>query len=252
MEYVQNIQKFRLSIPVERRPTWFKTTTINMTAKSGTTIDPDIMRNVFYKIGQIPVYFKGRKTPFMWRLFHSDFYNQVSIGYTDQLSTKKVKIFPNGSLQIAGCADIDDCKRFTQQLKYLLKLVYKIDISCDFTIVMYNGYFSLNNTVNVYNLIDTLNRKGIKFNYDPDRYAAVKVKFDKVTVSIFVSGSVLVTGTKSFQEALNVYKKIVTTVLDTPDVFMERNDMSSKFDTFLGYRIEQWVQKDVPTYGVVP
>lgn len=251
MDYVRNIQKFRLSIPFEKRPTWFKTTTITITAKTERTLDPDIMRNVFYKVGQIPVYFKGRSTPFIWKLFHSDFYNQVSIGYTDQLSTKKVKIFPNGSLQVAGCADVDDCNRFMKQLKYILNLVYKFEATCDFNIVMYNGYFSLNNTVNVYNLIETLERKNIKFNYDPDRYAAVKVKFDKVTVSIFVSGSVLVTGTKSFNEALEVYKRIVNTVLESRDVFMERNDMSSKFDTFLGYRVEQWVQKDVPKQPVV-
>lgn len=229
-----------MSIQEDMRPTWFKTTTITMTAKMGVNLDPDTMRMVFYKIGTIPVHFKGRDIPFRWKLFHSDFYNQVSIGYTDQLSTKKVKIFPNGSLQIAGCADINDCDRFITQLKYILELVYGIPITCDFGIVMYNGYFSLNNTVNVYNLIDTLSKKGIKYNYDPDRYAAVKVKFDKVTVSIFVSGSVLVTGTKSFSEAVEMYKTIVKLVTETPGIFMERNDMSEKFDTFLGYKISQW------------
>lgn len=243
--FTRSLIEFRRGIPEAQRPSWLRTTTITLTAKiAGVTFDHDKIHAIFKKFRKgIPVYYGTIKKPFMWRMFYSDFYNQLSIGYTDLLSTKKVKLFPNGSMQIAGCADLADCKRFISQLVHLIKLFYKIDVSPDaFQIVMYNGYFSLNHTVDVYSLIDKLESDGFTYNYDPDRYAAVKVKIDtgrstKVTVSIFVSGSVLITGTKSQSEAFDVYKKIVHLC---SDVLLEPNDMSEKFNVHLGYTIDQW------------
>lgn len=216
-----------------------------MTAKIPDVVfDHDKIYNLFQKCKSgITVYYGERRQPFTWKMFYSDFYNQLSIGYTDKLSTKKVKLFPNGSMQIAGCADVGDCNRFISQLCYLIKLFYGVTVTRDaFRIVMYNGYFSLNHYVDVYRLIEKLEHQHITYNYDPDRYAAVKVKIDtgrqgKVTVSIFVSGSVLITGTKSQDESLQVYKTIVTLC---SDVLLDENDMSEKFNVHLGYTIDQW------------
>lgn len=251
MDITQKLIEFRSKS--NKRATWLRTTTITLTAKiPGVVISHDLVHKVFKKVKEIPVYYNGHKEPFIWQIFYSDFYNQLSIGYKDQLSTKKVKIFPNGSMQIAGCADIDDCNRFIAQLRFLMKLFYKVDIPRDaFVIVMYNGYFSLNHMVDVYVLMEYLNEKSIDFNYDPDRYAAVKVKMSTgrptcVTVSIFVSGSVLITGTKSPDEALFVYKSVVNMVEEKPEILLEENDMSQKFNIHLGYPIEEW-EKNVFT-----
>lgn len=247
MELTKKLIDFRKSIDESMRPSWLRTTTITLTAKvPGVVFNHDLIHEVFKKVREIPVYYNGHKEPFIWKIFYSDFYNQMSIGYKDQLSTKKVKIFPNGSMQIAGCADCDDCDRFITQLRFLVNMFYKVDVPREsFEIVMYNGYFSLNHMIDVYVLMDTLNDLEIDFNYDPDRYAAVKVKMDtgrpkKVTVSIFVSGSVLVTGTKSPDEAFDVYTRIVQMVIETPGIFLEKNDMSEKFNVHLGYTIEEW------------
>jgi hypothetical protein len=238
--FTKELLEFRRGIPEATRPTWLRTTTITLTAKlPGVKFDHEKIHTVFKKFRHgIPVYYGHNKNPFMWRVFYSDFYNQLSIGYTDALSTKKVKLFPNGSLQIAGCSDIADCKRFTTQLCWLLNAFFRVEVPRDvFRIVMYNGYFSLNHFVDVYSLIDILDGQGVKYTYDPDRYAAVKVKLNNATVSIFVSGSVLITGTKSQAESLEVYKRIISL---TQRVLMEPNDMSEKFNVHLGYTIDQW------------
>lgn len=247
METTKKLIEFRAHMDPDKRASWLRTTTITLTAKvPGVVLNHDFIHKVFKKVKELPVYYNGHKEPFVWKIFYSDFYNQLSIGYQDHLSTKKVKIFPNGSMQIAGCADIDDCNRFITQLRFLIQLFYKIDVPRDsFMIVMYNGYFSLNHTIDVYLLMDCLTEKNIDFNYDPDRYAAVKVKMDtgresRVTVSIFVSGSVLITGTKSPEEAFLVYTKVVNIVVETPKILLEKNDMSHKFNVHLGYPIEEW------------
>ena len=250
MDLIKDIILYRSSIQKDKRPTCMRTTTITLTSchmrNKGTVFDHDQIRAVFRKLKYIPVYYNGSKEPFLWRMFYSDFYNQLSIGYQDQLSTKKVKIFPNGSLQIAGCADMSDCDRFIAQLRYLLKLMYKIDIPREsFEIVMYNGFFSLNHMIDVYKLMDTFENKNIQYSYDPDRYAAVKAKVKTggkkpITVSIFVSGSVLITGTKSPSEAFYVYKFIVDLLIHVDDLYIQHNDTSEKFGVYLGYPIEQW------------
>jgi TATA-box binding protein (TBP) (component of TFIID and TFIIIB) len=249
MDTVRKIVKFHQTIQ-GAKPSWPKTTTITLTAKVGKSLDREVVDAVFKKLRYLPVYIDGIKTPFMWRKFNSDFYNQVSIGYTDSLSTKKVKIFPNGSLQVAGCGDMFDCSRFVRQLIFILKMLYKVDVPEEsFKIAMYNSNFSLNHTIDVYGLIEAAGRAGIQCDYNPDRYSAVKMKLPgttfpehKVTVSIFTTGSVLLTGGRSEDEIINMYEKVTRLAHSSPDILIEAREQTAKFNLHLGYKVDDWVQ----------
>ena len=185
------------------------------------------------------------KKPFEWKQFYSDFYNQTSIGYTDCLSTKKVKIFPNGSLQIAGCADLRDCDRFISQLILIMKLVYNVEIPKDsFKIAMYNSSFSLNHFIDVYELIRLLDMNGYTYQYDPDRYSAVKIKIPKgdrkVTVSVFVSGSVLITGGTCENDIADIYIEISRMC---KNILMDENRIKENIEIYMGYPIDKYFSK---------
>lgn len=244
---MEQVFNFRKELPENLRPSWPKTTTITLTSchlKSiGVTIDKTRIETVFSKMKVIPIYYGNVKNPFEWRQFYSDFYNQTSIGYTDNLSTKKVKIFPNGSLQIAGCADMLDCNRFICQLRFIMKMVYRVEIPPEsFKIAMYNSSFCMNHIIDVYNLIDILNKKNLVYQYDPDRYSAVKVKIPmgdrKVTVSIFVTGSVLITGARHEDDISDVYITI-SKILLSEGIFIEENRKNIP-DIYMGYPVDQW------------
>lgn len=242
LQFLRAVGDFRRSLADSQQPTWANITTITMISshlkEQGVQLDPDRARQVFRKIRYLPVYRQGLKQPFKWRMFNSDFYNQVTIGYEDSLSTKKVKIFPNGALQIAGCADLVDCKNFVRQLCLVIRLIYSADIPEDsFRVVMINSNFSLNHTVDLYRAVEIF-QECAKVAFDPDRYSAVKIKYkplDKeITTSIFASGAVIITGANKIEDILETYK-FITLKCVSGGAYLGSNDQSAKFQRFMGF-----------------
>lgn len=228
---------------------WLKLTTITMVSSylrdTSKKLDLDRMKLVFRKMKHLPIKGGG-----CWRRFYSTFYNQITIGYEDSLSVKKVKIFPNGSLQIAGCRDPYDCKRFINQLQLILKWIYNVSVPEDsFKIVMINSNFSLNHIVNQNAVFSVFRSKpGFSVSFDPDRYSAVKMKFSpvrngkQVTISIFSSGSIIITGAQTLQEVFEAYKTIMDTV-NVSDVCVESTENTEEFDYFMGYPYSKLYEK---------
>ncbi len=254
MEFIKSVGVFRESIDESVRPTWLKLTTITLVSSylkdTGKKVNLDVLREVFRKMKYIPIT-RNKGTPFKWRMFYSSFYNQVTIGYTDSLSTKKVKVFPNGSLQIAGCRDLNDCKNFINQLRLIMDLIYNVDIPVNsFKIVMINSNFSLQHMIHQMNVVRAFNTKKFSVSFDPDRYSAVKLKFSpieggkQVTVSIFSSGSVIITGAQTIQEVCQAYISIVDRMIKNSDtLFVGKNETTKDFETFMGYTYDDWFQK---------
>lgn len=252
--FVKRVGSFRAKIKNDDRPTWLKLTTITLVSSHlkdiGIKIDLDVLREVFKRMKYIPIT-RNKGDPFMWRMFYSSFYNQVTIGYTDSLSTKKVKVFPNGSLQIAGCRDLNDCNNFINQLRLIMELIYNVDIPrSSFRIVMINSNFSLQHMIHQMNVVSLFKTRNFAVSFDPDRYSAVKIKFTpvaggkQVTVSIFSSGSVIITGAQTIDEVCEAYIAIVEKMISrSADIFVEKNETTKDFDTFMGYTYDDWYQK---------
>jgi TATA-box binding protein (TBP) (component of TFIID and TFIIIB) len=206
--------------------------------------------------GPIRIRRKGALTNgFEWSLKNAAFYNQVTVGYEDQYSNKSIKMFPNGSVQVAGCSDLRDCKRIMRQLSFLVQKVLEREEPLtieNFRVVMINTNFSMNSSVNLMKVIDVLSadeRFAISsdpmmmdeevfdhnfiVSFNPERYSAVKVKFNpasntkQVTASIFSTGKIIVTGAETLREIALAYEvlneklqstKIEATKEDTFDV----------------------------------
>lgn len=252
LSFLRDVHTFREGLDPELKPSWMKLTTITMVSSylkdKDIKLDPDRVRTIFYKMKYIPLRLKGHTKANDWRVFYSDFYNQVTIGYEDNLSTKKVKIFPNGAMQIAGCADLLDCHLFVKQLCLIIKMIFKHDVPTDsFRIVMINSNFSLNYKVDLYKVVELFEGKA-KVAFDPDRYSAVKIKFKpqphmkEVTNSIFTSGAVIITGANTIEEIAESYKAIVSTIMSARDTYVEPNNQDKTFSHFLGFEITDWIK----------
>ena len=97
-----------------------------MVSKFVDGIDIHKLRDRMTKLKSIKLRMAGSKSGgFEWKLRETKFYNQVTLGYVDNYSTKSVKVFPNGSIQVAGCSDLFDCNRVIKQLGFILKTVLK-------------------------------------------------------------------------------------------------------------------------------
>ena len=225
-------------------PSWIRITTITMLCKFMCDVDIEKIRAAFAD-GPIRIRRKGALTNgFEWSLKNAAFYNQVTVGYEDQYSNKSIKMFPNGSVQVAGCSDLRDCKRIMKQLAFLVQRILECEEPLkmeNFRVVMINTNFSMNSSVNLMKVIDELSAdKKFVVSFNPERYSAVKVKFHpaantkQVTASVFSTGKIIVTGAETLREIALAYEvlneklqstKIEATKEDTFDVIK-----GSKFD----------------------
>ncbi len=253
--YLLTLDKFRNAIPEEHRPSWVKVTTITMVSKFLDTIDIQKLRNRLTELGPIKVRKAGSKhTGFEWKIKPTKFYNQITLGYVDTYSTKSIKVFPNGSIQVAGCSDLFDCNRIIKQLTLLLKTILNIKREIptnSFRVVMINSNFSLNYNINLFALYNHfLSERTFNVTFDPDRYSAVKIKFKpasdmkQVTVSIFGTGKIIVTGAETLREIAYSYNIINRHILSKADeIKVSKSPEPETFDVFLGYNIPEIVQE---------
>ena len=254
--YLLTVDDFRNDIPEEIRPSWIKITTITMVSSFVQDIDIKKLRSVFEKLG----YFKLKRTSskesaegFEWKLKPTTFYNQVTLTYHDSYSTKSVKVFPNGSIQVAGCCDLFDCKRIITQLTYIFKTFLGMETQMpveSFRVVMINSNFSLNYNINLMRVAQHFENYSdiFKVSFEPDRYSAVKIKLKpaqdmkEITTSIFSTGKIIITGAETLKEIAFAYNIINQHINDDPQIRVTATEEKDVFDVFLGHKCEPMVK----------
>jgi TATA-box binding protein (TBP) (component of TFIID and TFIIIB) len=256
--YIQKLNRVRAGLINDQSPapSWVRITTITMCSKFLEDIDLPKFRENFKKLETVYVRPKGsRARGFAWKMKETAFYNQVTIGYEDHSSRKSIKLFPNGSIQVAGCADLFDCRRILKQLSFILMVVLGKDIKVpvdEVAVKMINTNFSLNSSVNLLKIIGKLSKPGVngtpspfKVTFDPDRYSAVKVKFvpkpgqKQVTASIFSTGKIIVTGAQTLDEIAEAYT-ILNQNLRDPAILIKPVAQPELFDNIMGATFEEW------------
>ena len=192
------------------KPSGLDVTTITMIAKN--LIDPLSLKE--FKAAIIDKHFEIPNGP-TWtyrppkknkkKQQNKDFYNSISIGYRDT-TTKSMKVFPNGSMQLTGVTHVKDGKKIFHQAVKVIKAAMGIDdtnVTYDgIYVAMINTNFALGFTLDLEEVVDVLNTEKYISTYTPDTYSAViasvKTSNDRpVKVSIFNSGSITVTGLKN-------------------------------------------------------
>jgi TATA-box binding protein (TBP) (component of TFIID and TFIIIB) len=158
-----------------------------------------------------------------------------------------VKIFLNGSIQIAGSKSVEQInKAITHLIKILkkryyveslgeeIKLVdtYNFNIK-DFKINMINSNFLVNYKINIENLYPLITKKGVKARFEPLSHRCVNIKFvpegadDKakpISIFVFESGSIIITGARNGNNIKSAYEFIINT-LDENSIIIKRKDI---------------------------
>ncbi len=252
--YLLTLDDIRKKLPDDLRPSWVKITTITMVSSFIHKIDIKKLRTIFETIGTYKMRREDSDTEgFEWKLKPTTFYNQVTLTYNDTYSTKSVKVFPNGSIQVAGCCDIFDCKRVITQLAYIFKnfLGMEIDVPVDsFRVVMINSNFSLNYNVNLHQVANWFEEYNdiFKVSFEPDRYSAVKIKFKpsedmkEITTSIFSTGKIIITGAETLTAIAFAYNIINQHINENPQIRVSPTEDTDVFDIYLGYRCDPMVK----------
>jgi TATA-box binding protein (TBP) (component of TFIID and TFIIIB) len=252
--YLLTLDEFRNDFPEETKPSWIKITTITMISSFEQDIDIKRLRESFENVGSLRLKRVGTNTEgFEWKLKPTTFYNQVTLTYNDTYSTKSVKVFPNGSVQVAGCCDLFDCKRIIMQLSHIFKTFLNIEKelpSDSFRVVMINSNFSLNYNVNLMEVSNWFEQYNdiFKVSFEPDRYSAVKIKFrpandmKEITCSIFSTGKIIITGAETLKEIAFAYNIINQHINENPSIRVSPTQEKDVFDIFMGYRCDPMVK----------
>src|SRR6056300_1635789 len=253
--YLLTIDEFRNKIEESLKPSWIKITTITMISSFSQKVDTHKLRDVFEKNEVLKIKNSNGLDDyaFEWRLKPTTFYNQVTLTYYDSYSTKSIKVFPNGSIQVSGCSDLYDCKRIIKQLSYIFKkyLGFDEELPVDsFRVVMINSNFSLNYNLNLMRVASHFESAGdvFKVSFEPDRYSAVKIKFKpaddmkEITCSIFSTGKIIITGAETLKEIAFAYNIINQHINENPTIRVSRTQETDVFDIYLGYKCDPFVE----------
>ena len=244
--------------PDHPEPSWVRITTITMCSTFNEKIDIAKFREGM--TAKAPIRIRNAGTSFKgfeWNIAEKknkkgDFYNCVSVWYSDCYSTKKIKLFPNGSIQVCGGANLFDCWMILEHLSWLVSHVLDLEkpvVAAKPSIAMINTNFSLNSQVNIKREIDRFKRdRRFEVTFNPERYPAVKLKFSpepgmkQVTASLFSTGKVIVTGAQTLDEIASAYQ-VINGMFDDKSLYAEgRPAKPEKFDIFMGARFEEWVR----------
>lgn len=244
--YILTLAKFKAACPTS---SWVRITTITMIAKLGQDIDLGAFRANFKPVHVRP---KGSTAKgFEWTMKKTTFYNQVTIGYRDEYSQKSIKLFPNGSVQVAGCSDLFDCRRILRQVAFIITKTLGTEQTAEhllehMSVKMINTNFSLNSSVSLNKVIQRFSsQEAFRVSFDPDRYSAVKIKFQpgpgmkQVTASIFSTGKIIVTGAQTLKEIAFAYQ-VLNQNLDQ-SVRLGVSEKQDVFGTILGHKFDDLV-----------
>ena len=119
-----------------------------------------------------------------------------------------------------------------------------------FRVVMINSNFSLNYNINLMRVAQHFENHSdiFKVSFEPDRYSAVKIKFKpaeemkEITVSIFGTGKIIITGAETLKEIVYAYNIINDNISECPEILLSPVQNKELFDTFIGYPVETLVK----------
>lgn len=140
-----------------------------------------------------------------------NFFNQATLTFKD-ITTKSIKIFTNGKLQMTGITSLLEGQRVAHKVCGLIGKCTEtnvIPVSVD--IAMINSDFCIRKNVNLLRLMSKITGD-VMFSYDPDTYPGLKMKYNNVSIFVFSTGSVVITGSKSVYDLHNAFKYITNLV----------------------------------------
>lgn len=161
-----------------------------------------------------------------------------------------VKIFKNGAIQMTGCKAMEDfyhaldtvCREIKKKkavydkqtktiiAKYFITNYDTVDTEKvrNFKVVMINSNFKVGFLIDREKLHGLMIKSGVRSILEPNIHACVNIKYNyknKDTISIFVfeSGSIIITGAKTESHIIEAYKFITKVLFENYDTIVKNN-----------------------------
>lgn len=189
------------------------------------------------------------------------FYNSMIFNWKTKYQYKQIvsiKIFPNGKIQIAGLSNIKSCAYIMRKVHNKCMNFYENKEKAkiiNVKIAMINSDFKITNNLDLTLFCDLLSKHSVQSNgnflsiiYQPIKYPAINTKFicndnledyynhiykysfkkkynKTLSVLIFRSGSIIITGGNNINDYLNTYEYLLNLInLNFKNLFIFKND----------------------------
>ena len=140
-----------------------------------------------------------------------NFFNQATLTFRD-ITTKSIKIFTNGKLQMTGITSLLEGQRVAHKVCGLISRCTETNVTpVSVDIAMINSDFCIRKNINLLRLMSKITGDVI-FAYDPDTYPGLKLKYNNVSIFVFSTGSVVITGSKSLHDLHGAFKYVTNLV----------------------------------------
>ena len=163
------------------------------------------------------------------------FYNQITLNYRD-ISNKSIKVFSNGKLQITGLTSFFECNLVLEKVVRWLNACFETTTiqSENAYVGMLNINFSVQTKIDLHQLNRILNSfDHVMAVYNPETYPAINVKlqdaseftFSNSSISLFIfgTGNIVVTGSKTLNQSIFAYDFIVKVLSSNSSVIKSKN-----------------------------
>jgi TATA-box binding protein (TBP) (component of TFIID and TFIIIB) len=180
-----------------------------------------------------------------------NFFNQATL-IVDVKNKRRinVKVFKNGSLQMTGCRSIDDfetalnivCNELRKKKAVYNKITQKIekrsyltnyeemDVNkmINFKVRMINSNFNVGIKIDREKLYELISKSTTRCIYEPCIHACVNIKYlykekDIISIFVFESGSIIITGAKIKDHIVEAYKFITKVLFENYDKIIRKN-----------------------------
>lgn len=158
--------------------------------------------------------------------YENSFYNAITFSLlTPDDKKRSIKVFVNGVLHITGSPNLDEVMFISDVFCGLLHLAIMPTASIrvlDFSIQLLNSNFNIGHGINLESLCDTVSKStDFLVVYDVERHMGINIKFkvaDRViTIIVFQTGNILMTGIKDPDDLFDAYKFITCFIRDHYD-----------------------------------
>lgn len=144
-----------------------------------------------------------------------NFFNQATMTFKD-ITTKSIKIFTNGKLQMTGITSLLEGFRVAHRICDLVSRCTETTIHpVSVNIAMINSDFCIRRRINLIELMSHI--KEHTCTYDPDTYPGLKLKFNKVSVFIFSTGSIVITGSNNISHLHDAFRFVTDLIVEHAD-----------------------------------
>jgi len=162
-----------------------------------------------------------RETKGGWTMTEKSFNNSVTVfKKVDATKKRSVKFFPNGLIHVTGCATPMEGQDILKEIQILVDPLF--EGITEFNIIdmetqMINATFKVPHLIDQLALIDLYERykKYVsQVSLNPETYSAVKARMFNLSVSVFKTGSIVLSGAKRLEDLVRAYDFLLKILYD--------------------------------------